>query len=167
MATIDILILIIFGVAAFFGFTKGFVRQLGSIAGVVAGFIGARLFGSSIGLHFFAKGEDLETASSMSIHMAEVMGSIIVFLVLFVGVFIVARLVKGVVSMAGLGIFDRLGGAVFSVVKWFLAFSMLLNLWLFIAPSSELAARSQLLGGSAMEWILKLFPWLMGLAGGN
>lgn len=163
MSTIDIFILIIFAVAAFFGFTKGIVRQIGSVAGVVVGYIAARLLGSSIGVAIFAHADEVENASTISTHMARVLGSIVVFIAVFIGVVIVTRLVRGVVSMAGLGILDRVGGALFSVLKWFLAVSMVLNIWLYISPSSEMAEQSHLLGGSAIDYILKLFPWIMGL----
>lgn len=169
MSGIDIFFLVVFAASALIGYIKGAVRQIGSIAGVVIGFIAARALGTKVGMALFMRNAvDAVTASSMSEPMARILGSVLVFLAAFVAVFVIARLLKGMISLVGLGFLDRLAGAVVSVVKWFLVVSMALNILLFCYPSMLLSPDgSTLVGGKAMQWVIELFPMLMGIAGFN
>lgn len=165
MSAIDIIILVVFLASALYGFMTGAVRQIGSLAGLVGGYIAARMFGSAVGAMFLS--DQAATESSMSEPMAAVLGSIIVFIVVFIGFFILARLLRGFISLTGLGAFDRICGAVLSVLKWFLAMSIVLNMWQLFWPDSALFTSSHLCSGKVMDAVLGLFPWVMGLVGGN
>lgn len=165
MSAIDIIILAVFAVSAVIGFSKGAVRQIGSAAGAIVGFLAARVAGNPVGIALFgeAKPED----SSFTPVMVEIMGCIVVFLAVWLVAFLLSKLLKGLVSAVGLGIFDRLGGAAIMVVKWFLAVSIVLNVWYFFDPSNSMFTGSTLLDGRVMREVMELFPWLMGLAGIN
>lgn len=164
MSGIDIFIIIIFVAAAFFGFFKGAIHQIGSAAGILGGFIAARAFGDTVGQWLAG---DTATTASYTPAMASVLGSIVVFVAVFVGCFIIARLLGSVISLAGLGIIDRIAGAAISVLKWFLAMSMLLNLWYLISPSSGIFTSSTIADGRVFQCVMQLFPALMGIAGYN
>lgn len=178
MSAIDILILVVLAAAAFFGYTKGAVRQIGSVAGVVVGYIAAKALGARAGIALLMPQADAEAeatadaataaaASTMTQPVAEILGSVIVFTAAFIAVYIIARVLRGAVSMAGLGPLDSLAGAVLSAAKWFLAVSIVLNLLVHLSPGNSFTASSRLLGGQALKWIIDFFPWLMGVAGFN
>ena len=170
MSTIDLIFLIIFIAAAFFGATKGAVRQIGSMAGVVGGWIGARAWGNRVG-------EALDTLATapaeagvdpdMRLRMAHILGCVVTFIAIFILLFIIARMLRSFITWAGLSPLDRVAGGAISVLKWFIALSIVLNLWLYISPSSTIFASSTLAGGKIMAITLNLFPWLMGMAGFN
>lgn len=164
MSAIDIIILIVFVVALVLGVMKGAVRQIGSFAGLVGGYIGARLFGDTLGAWLISSNPDAE---SLSPQMADVLGAIIVFVVIFIGFFIVARMLRGMISFVGLSSLDRFAGAVISILKWFLALSIVLNLIRLIAPACSIFTSSAIGDGAVMRCILEFFPWVMGIAGYN
>ncbi|MCM1110732.1 MAG: CvpA family protein [Clostridium sp.] len=166
MSAIDIVILIVFAAAAVFGFISGAVRQIGSFAGLVGGYIASRAFGDRVGL-WLIDGRGPDEASGLSPQMAGILGAIIVFVAVFVGCFIVARLLRGFVSLTGLGMLDRAGGAAISVLKWFFAMSIVLNLWRIISPGSAIFTNSSIADGKVLEIIIAMFPWVMGITGHN
>ncbi len=170
MSTIDLFFLIVFLAAAFFGATKGAVRQIGSLAGVVGGWMGARAWGDRVGEALGA----LTTAQAeagvdpqMRLRMAHILGCVVTFIAIFILIFIVARMLRSFITWAGLSPLDRVAGAAISVIKWFIALSIALNLWLYISPGSDLVSTSTLASGRVMAITLNLFPWLMGIAGFN
>ena len=166
MSAIDIVILVIFAVGVITGMMKGAIRQIGSAAGVVVGFIAARLFGEQAGTMLFGAAT-AAAESSISPMMVKVMGCIVVYIAVWLAVFLVVRLIRGIVTAVGLGFIDRLGGAVVMVVKLFLAVSIVLNVWYVLKPDDALFTSSAIADGKAFKGIMDLFPWLMGLAGFN
>lgn len=160
MSTIDIILIVVCAAAAIAGFAKGAVRQIGSAAGVVAAFVAARLFGAQVGyaLHTPQPGE-----SAFTPVMIEIMGCVIVFVIVWTVVFIIVRLVRGIISAVGLSPVDRLGGAAVMIIKWLIAISLILNVWYFFEPGSPLFKSSRLWGGTLLQRVMDLFPWLMGI----
>ena len=53
MTTIDIVILIVLGVGAIVGFTKGFLKQLAGLLGLVAGLLIAKALYATVAERFF------------------------------------------------------------------------------------------------------------------
>ena len=120
MSAIDILILVVVGVAVIMGFTRGIIGQVGQIAGLIGGIIAARLFGSRLAA-FFA-GQEAPSAFD------NVAGYVVVFLLAYFAVWLVARFIRGTVHAVHLGIIDRLAGAVFKGALWLLMLSIVLNM---------------------------------------
>lgn len=125
MSAIDILILVVVGIAAVMGFTRGIIGQIGQIAGVIGGIIASRLFGSRLAA-FFA-GQDAPSAFD------NVAGYVIVFLLAYFAIWLVARFLRGTVHAVHLGIVDRLAGAVFKGALWLLMLSMVLNFYIIVS----------------------------------
>lgn len=125
MSAIDILILVVVGVAAIMGFTRGVIGQIGQIAGLIGGIIASRMFGARLAV-FFAGGE---TPSAFD----NVAGYVIVFLLAYFAVWLVARFVRGTVHAVHLGILDRVAGAVFKGALWLLMLSMVLNFYIIVS----------------------------------
>lgn len=125
----DNVILIIVGVclavAAVTGFMRGFIAQIGQIAGLVVGIIASRVFSPQIIAHI-GLGETDSASTAV-----EVMVYVAVFLVAFFVTVLIARLVRGVAHAVALGLLDRIAGAIFKVIKWAFFLSLFYNLLLF------------------------------------
>jgi len=129
MAAIDILILVVAGVAAAMGFARGIISQIGQIAGVIGGIIAARLFGEPLAA-FFAGSEPPSAIDSVA-------GYVVVFLAAYFIVWLVARMLRGTVRVVHLGIIDRLAGAVFKAALWLLMLSMVLNFYIIVSGDDD------------------------------
>lgn len=160
MSSIDIILIVVCGAAVITGFIKGAVRQIGSLAGVVIGFVAARIFGPDLGTALFCSATD-ETA--MSPVVQQIIGCIAVFTVVWLIIFIVVRLIRGIVNTIGLGFIDRLAGAAIMLLKALLLLSVIMNIWYAVDPDNRIFTASVILNETTLAWIMNLFPWLMNL----
>ena len=111
MNTIDIVIGIILIIAFFMGFQKGLLRALASLIGLVVGVYCAMFFSDYVRVYiekWFEWSEDINTIAAFLITFF-----IIMFLFGLVG-----RLLTKVADFAMLGIFNKLFGGIFNVLKY-------------------------------------------------
>lgn len=111
MNTIDIVLGIIFIIAFFMGFRKGLLRSLASLIGLVAGVYCAMFFSGYVRVYlekWFDWSEDLTSLASFLITF---------FLVMFV-FGLLGRLLTKAANFAMMGIFNKLFGGVFNVLKF-------------------------------------------------
>lgn len=105
------------------GFIKGLLSQIGQIAGLIVGVLAARaLTPSLLTMLRIDAGVDSTTM------FATVMCYLLVFLAGYFAIVLLARLVRLVVRVACLGVLDRIGGALFKLIKWTLILSLVYNL---------------------------------------
>jgi len=163
MTVLDIIILIIFIVAAVLGFRKGFITQVGSLAAIVIGIIACRMFAPQVvGLISPTPAEVAEGANSCPEYLTTIIACCIIYLVAYYAVILVVKLLKLVAHTVLLGPLDRIGGAIVSVVKWFIPVSLVLNLYLAMNPDCNLAEKVHIAGGQPVQWIVELAPALFG-----
>lgn len=113
---VDILLALVLFYAAYRGFREGMVLQLGGLVGLVVGAYAAFHYGERIGYWFSLEG-----------WMAQVVGFLALFIGVLVALALLGRLLKGLFQMAGLGIFDHVGGVVFGFFKMALVLGLLLT----------------------------------------
>ncbi|MBD5183197.1 MAG: CvpA family protein [Bacteroidales bacterium] len=128
MSIFDIILLVILLAAAVMGCIKGFCAQIGSIAGVVIGIIMCRIFGDNVKVLLFGP------QSGMGYTIA---AYAILFVVVYLLCFIVARLFSSTLSALHLGIINRVAGGVFSVLVWAIILSIVINIYLVIEPGDK------------------------------
>lgn len=160
MPLIDIILLIIFIVAAVIGFRKGFIAQVGSVAAIIIAIIACRTLGSAATDMIMPQSPG---DSSMSRIMASVIAYCGIYLVAYYAVILVVKLLKLVTHTLFLGPLDRIGGAIISILKWGLAVSLVLNLYLVLWPDGKLLQTSTLAGGRPVEWVVGLAPKALGI----
>ncbi len=151
----DILILIIFAVAIYFGARNGIIKQLCGLAGILLGVWAASQFGNQVGR--WIGYESLPPALCF----------IIVFLAVVVILLLVASLTRKLVRVAGLGVVDRMGGALLGLVKYALVLSLALNLFVAVNNSLKLVDDATMKQSRLVEPVRSLsnmlFPYLYDL----
>ncbi len=106
MNSIDISILIIIGVGFVFGLFKGLVRELASLAAIVLGIYGAKLFSSLLVPLFI-------NVLGVSEKVAQPLSYIIVFIAIAVVLLILARAIDEVFDAVALSGLNKLLGGLF------------------------------------------------------
>lgn len=160
MAAIDIILILIFALSAWLGFRKGIITQLGSVAAIVIAIIACRVLGSQISDMILASHPDW-AAESIKRYGVSILANCGIYIVVYYGVVIIARLLRSVTHAVLLGPLDRIAGAAFSVAKYFLLVSILLNLYIVLFPSTTLLSRSRLAGGQAVDLVVGFAPWML------
>lgn len=128
---------------AIYGAYRGAIRQIGSVAAFLLGFLAARLFAGKVT-------ELFQWPSMLSYAL--------IFSAVFVCVVILARVLRLTVKMLLLGPIDRLCGLLIGAAKWLLLMSLLINLiWMCDVRPSWLAIKSA-------HWVGEFAPRLFGLA---
>lgn len=116
MNVLDIILAILLVVGAVNGFRKGIISQLCGLAGVLLGVWLGFKFGDRLGVWLGVE-----------------IGEIASFVIIFIGAVLLAalagRISAAILRATGLGILNRLGGMVLSLVEYVLICSLLLGLF--------------------------------------
>ncbi len=159
MSAIDLLILVVFIASVFFGISRGIIRQLGSVGGIVAGIIACRLFTPLISDALLTDGE---ASSASDIYVNNVVVNIAIFILAYFGVKYLCIILHKVVKTLHLTPIDRIAGAIFSLFEWMLGLSLLFNLINILIPSYNLPDKSKLSDGRAVRAVMDLAPDILG-----
>lgn len=160
MGTIDVIILIVIGVALVRGAFLGVIKQIGSFAGVLLGILLGNMFGDSVThimLSWFPSLMDVEYGDVI----ASVSSHILIFLIAYWGVIIVAKLFKTATKALALGMFDKILGSIFCCFKYLVLLSVALNIWMVLAPTGDAGLNAKLLDGGLYSFVYELAPWLL------
>lgn len=120
---VDIVCLVFLGYALYRGFKNGILIEVGSVLALLAGVWCAFKYGEKVGLWL---GLESTTAS--------VVGFILMLIAVVLFIMVACRLMRMVLSMVGLRLFDRVGGGAVSVAKTAIVLSLLLG---FIVPLND------------------------------
>lgn len=136
MSTIDIILVIFLLYFAFKGYTSGFIISLATLSGLVLGFYAASHF-SEFTANWLQKDMGLESSN------IRLIAYVVTFIIVIVLIFLLGRFMTGVVKTAGLGIVNRLAGAVFGIGKGLLIASFLFLMLSHLDPKESLLTKSQ------------------------
>ena len=151
-----ILLLIVLFYAAFTGFRKGIVAQIGQIAGLLGGIIVCRVYGDDFVAWLAGKGFGGEDDTTVY-----VISYVILFIAAYLVIWLLFRLVRGLIHFVALGWADRIAGSLFKILKWVFIVSVVYNLWLAVAPSATLKGDRTMV---KVEKILRTFaPEVLGM----
>lgn len=134
MSTLDIILAIFLFYFAFKGFTNGFIISLATLAGLMLGFYAASHF-SEFTANWLQKDMGLKSGN------IKLIAYIVTFVIVVVLIFLLGRFMSGVVKTVGLGIVNRLAGALFGIAKGVLIASFLFLLFTRIDPRESLFTR--------------------------
>lgn len=159
MNAIDIIILVVIAGAAIYGLYRGFIKQLSSLAAIALGVIGCRLFGNDVGVMAMSLMPD--TLNNPTI--ANFIGIAILFILIYLTVELIASLLHSLSHALMLGWLDHLLGSVFSLFKWLLILSIILNVWELVSPQNPIFSNSTLMDGEMLPGIMNIAPKLLGI----
>ena len=151
MSAFAIFILIVAAAAAILGFNKGMLAQIGSILAFVGGVMACRIFGPAVAGLFSTSEEP--GATGIAIAYAAV------FIVAYIAIILLFRLLRGAVHAVRLGILDRLAGAAFKTFIWMFMLSIALNIFATLNPKGTLTDTS---AHPRRAFILRLAPDICG-----
>ena len=120
MNTLDILLLIPLAYGLINGLTKGLFKELASLLGIILGIYIARLWAPDFS-HW------LGTWLDYSPKVLVPVSYLIIFLVVAIGLNVVAFMLEKLMQLVSLGWINKLGGGAFGLLKFALILSILLN----------------------------------------
>ena len=119
MNILDIICLVFLGYALYRGLRSGLIVELSGIIALLLGVWVAFSYGETVGVWL---GLENTTAS--------VGGFLLLLVAVVIFMMLLSRLLRGMVKMMGLGLFDKLGGALVSMFKTAIVLSLLLGVFL-------------------------------------
>ena len=131
MSTLDIILAVFLFYFAFKGFTNGIIISIATLAGLVLGFYAASHF-SEFTANWLQHDMGLKSGN------IKLIAYIVTFVIVVVLIFLLGRFMTGVVKTVGLGIVNRLAGALFGIAKGVLIASLLFLLFSRIDPRESL-----------------------------
>lgn len=130
MNALDLIILGILLIAAVMGAVKGFIGQIGTLAGIILGVIACRMFGGTVSDMIVGSGTVHEGVYRAMVY-------VLLFVAVYFVVFFIARIFGKVLSAMHIRIIDRIGGALLSMAAWAFFMSLALNVYLVISPDDR------------------------------
>lgn len=149
-----------------YGFRRGITGQPASLLGFAFGAVTARVLSPELTSHFlWVKG--FTPAPEFNGFAINLVCSISIYIVVF-GVFsIFSGILRGALSLFDIGMFNRLLGAFFCLIKNLLWLSFIFNLLICFQPSSELLKYERADDGNLVASVMELSPAILGCFGGK
>jgi membrane protein required for colicin V production len=123
----DIIVTVIIVLTTLRGLWRGFVRQVVGVAGAVAGYVLAAHYSGLLAAKYLA---------GFSPSTRHILGFLIIFIACLIASSIVASLLAKILNIAGLGIFNRIGGALMGGAKGCFAIAAVVLVLVAYLPSS-------------------------------
>ncbi|CAM4422308.1 CvpA family protein [Flavobacterium terrigena] len=122
MSFIDIVFTALLGYALFTGLKNGLFVEIASFASLIIGIFVAIKFSHLVRL-------SLEDLIKVNPKYIEIIAFAITFLLVVVGIYLLAKFFTSLTNFASLGWLNKLGGAIFSMLKSILILSVLISLF--------------------------------------
>lgn len=145
MAALDWILLAVLTASMLLGTSRGLVREVLSLAGWIAGFLLAQMFAPEVGQRLPMQG-----ASEGLRYLA---GFVVVFTAVLVATAMSGWVLQKLLSAVGLGILDRLLGAVFGALRG-LIFLLVVTVIAGMTPLQETASWRQSEGAQRLTQLL-------------
>ena len=161
MTFVDTITVLLFVASVVIGYMRGLVRQATSLLGYILGIIACNMFGDTatdILLTVMPSAAEWPLAS-VTTHAVAV---IVLFLLISLSVRVAGMFLRSVIGMLHLGIVDNIGGSALCLFKYFFVFSILLNLWLMVNPTSDTFTTEHILGNRPFVETINLAPRVLG-----
>jgi membrane protein required for colicin V production len=119
MNYLDIILAVILLAGAVRGFIKGFIFEIAIIGALFLGTYAAFRFSFWLQPHV---SKMMHASPTTVIYVS----SLLMFLLVVVGIIFLAKLFEGLVKIAALGVFNKILGAIFGLLKWAFILSVLM-----------------------------------------
>lgn len=135
MSTIDIILAVFLLYFAYKGYTNGLIISITTLIGLILGLYAASHF-SEFTANWLQKDMGLESGN------IKLIAYLVTFVIVVVLIFLLGKFMTGVVKTVGLGIVNRIAGALFGICKGLLIASFLFLLFSRIDPMEKLLSTS-------------------------
>lgn len=156
MNTLDIILAILLLLFAYKGFTNGFIIGLATLAGLLAGLWCALHF-ADYAAHILRDIIHFHTS-----HMA-LASFTFTFLAVLIVVFLIGKLLTGIINLMALGMLNRLAGALLGIAKGCLILSAFLYLFMLGDTGGNFIPHSQRDESKLFKPIVAIFPAILPL----
>lgn len=150
MNAIDLIVCLVLALAVWNGWRQGFVLQVFSLAGLVAGIWLAVRFGAAVGA-WLRLDETIAAAG----------GFVVVLLAVMLLVAVAGHLVRKIFHFVGFGVLDIVLGIAVSVLKYLLLLSVLLSAFDALNENYAIVKRQTIEGSKTYEPLLGLSQHLL------
>lgn len=147
---IDIVVIAVSALSLILGARRGLIPQLCSLAGIVIGIWAASRLSSAVG-SMLGLGQ-----------LSDVAGYVIVLVVVLILMLIVSSLTSRLVRAVGLGLADRLGGALLGLIKCLLLLSLVMNIFLSVNSAVPMVSRDTVAASRLAEPVASLVRTIVG-----
>ena len=135
MEIIDWIIIGVVAVGTVLGFSKGVLRQVATLVGLIAGLLLARAL-------YVTVGERMAVEFGTSATVAQIIAFFLIWILVPIALLWVASLLTKVLEVVHLGILNRLAGAVLGGLKYALIVMLAVQLVQFIDPQDQLVSKT-------------------------
>lgn len=160
MNLVDLILLAFFAVFVIGGYRKGIIVGLSTIAALILGIYAAIHFSNFLNAI-------LAEWFNPSQNALPVLSFIFTFLLVVIGVILIARLTEKFADVIGLGFFNRLGGAILGLIKGVILASLILFFLAFVDPKEGFITAKDKQGSYLYTKVASVFPKMMKLFGGE
>ncbi len=140
--------------AIFAGFRKGFWRQLGSVAGIIAGILADHAFHEPL-MRWNAMPAE---ADPMSQFARGVLISALLFLTFYMAIAFAAGIVTRLMRLLPSGVLGSIAGSLWCLFKWMFMLSLCMNLYLGFSGNADLLKCGCDGDGNLAGGVLRLAP---------
>ena len=148
------------------GFRRGITMQLSSVLGLAFGAVAARVLASQFS-GYFQWVEHFTPAPEFNAIAVNLVCSIVIYAVVYWLFALLSRILQGALSIFDIGIFNRIIGALFSLLKNLLWLSIFLNLLICFKSESGLLRYERANDGNLVASVMDLTPAVLGCYGGE
>lgn len=154
MTWFDLFIYIVIIYCVFKGYKTGLIKQLATLAGLVAGAILSGQI-SSILLPV------LQGKSHSSDYILAPISYMLAFALIMLAFYFLGTLIQGIVEAAKMGTLNRLAGVVLCLTKWMLAISIIMNLILKIDSIHYIISENTINNSKMYKYVQPLAPHIV------
>lgn len=154
MQTFDIIILVLLAVMIVYGLVRGLLRQIGDLAALALGVIGANIWGGMFTSWIHTHTEWSPIACRMLAYAG-------IFLAIYIVVRLIAHFIKSLAQLVRLGWIDAISGGFFAAFKTILLLSILLNIAIIASPKQELWQSPELTQSVSYETVKNFAPQIL------
>lgn len=154
MTWFDLFIYIVIIYCVFKGYKTGLIKQLATLAGLVAGAILSGQI-SSILLPV------LQGKSHSSDYILAPISYMLAFALIMLAFYFLGTLIQGIVEAAKMGTLNRLAGIVLCLTKWMLAISIIMNLILKIDSTHYIISENTINNSKMYKYVQPLAPHIV------
>ncbi len=160
LQTIDYIILGLVLISTGFGLFRGIVRQIGDVAGLIIGIVGANIWGGQLSLW-------LQENAKLEVIYSTLIAYIGLFLIIYLIVRIIALFIRALTKLVRLGWIDSIAGGIFGGFKMVLFISIAINLAILIAPKAEWWKEKQYTESMCIQKIQPVAPHILHMVRGD